>query len=70
MSCLKKVTYLEWGTEYDKWYILPVISISFNGVIDIEFRWLKILYSNNWSIITYKDEDEYAELIRYKNKIK
>ena len=70
LCLVKKVTYLEFHTEYDEWYLLPNISVSFNDGIDITFRWLKAYYSSFWSIVTYKDEDEYAEFIRNKNEKK
>jgi hypothetical protein len=70
MSFLKKTTFLEWGTEYDEWYIIPNITISFNGGVGINFHWFKICYSHFWKVVTIGEEDEYAEFIRNKNKNK
>ena len=70
MSFLKKVTFLEWGTEYDELYIIPNITISFNGGVGIDFHWLKIHYSHFWKVVTIGEEDEYSEFIRNKNKNK
>ena len=64
---IKKVTSLEFNNEYNEWYLLPTITISFNCGVDITFHWLKIYYSSYWSVVTFKDEDKYAEFIRYKN---
>lgn len=67
---IKKVTSLETNTEYDEWYLLPAIAISFNSGICITFYWLKMYYSSYWTVMTYKDEDDYVEFIQYKNNKK
>lgn len=64
---IKKVTSLEFNNEYNEWYLIPTISISFNSSLCITIYWFKIYYSNYWSVVTYKDEDDYAEFIRNKN---
>ena len=66
LCCIKKLTYLEFYNETDEWYIIPNISISFNNDIDITFRWLKLYYSSYWSVVTYKEENDYAAFIRHK----
>ena len=70
MSFLKKTTYLEWGSEYGEWHIIPNVTISFNGGIGIDFNWLKIHYSHFWKIVTIGEEEEYAEFIINKNRNK
>lgn len=64
---IKKVTNLEFRDTYDEWYIIPTISISFNNGIDIAFHWFKVYYASFWSVVTFEDENEYAEFIQYKN---
>lgn len=64
---VKKVTTLTNHNEYDSIYIIPTISISFNYGISIVFNWLTIYYGTDWSVVTFKDEDEYAEFIQYKH---
>lgn len=68
MSFLKKVTFLEWGSEYGEWHILPTITIAFNGGFSIDYHWLKIHYSHFWKIVTFKEENDYAEYIINKTK--
>lgn len=63
---IKKVTYLDFRTEYNEWYLIPTVSISFNSGCDISIKWFKFNYSSYWSVVTYKDEDDYAEFIQYK----
>lgn len=70
LCLIKKTTSLEFSTEYGEWYIIPTISISFNCGVDIALKWFKIYYSSYWQVITYKDEDEYAEFINNKNNNK
>ncbi len=64
---IKKVTTLSFHTEYNDWYLIPTISCSFNDGVDITFHWLKLYYSSFWSVVTFEDENEYAEFIQYKN---
>lgn len=52
---IKKSTYLEFSTEHGEWYIIPTISISFNGGVDIVLKWLKLYYSSYWSVVTFKE---------------
>lgn len=65
---VKKVTYLEFNNEYNEWYLIPSVSISFNQGVNITFYWFKIYYSSYWTIVTYKDEDDYAKFITSKIK--
>lgn len=70
MSFLKKVTYLDWYSEYGEWHIIPTVTISFNSGVGIDFHWLKIHYSHFWKVVTIGEENEYAEFIINKNKNK
>lgn len=70
LCLIKKVTSLEFHNEYNEWYLLPTVTISFNCGVSITFYWLKVYYSSGWTIVTYKDEDEYAEFIRSQNEKK
>ena len=62
MCLLRKSSYLEWGNEFNEWYILPSISISFSSGFTISFYWLKIQYSHTWKVVTYEEEDEWASV--------
>jgi len=70
MSFLKKVTFLEWGSEYGEWHILPTITIGFNGGFSIDYHWLKIHYSHFWKVVTFGEENDYAKYLINKNKNK
>ena len=65
MSLLRKSSYLYWGNEFNEWYIIPSVSISFNRGFSINFYWLKIQYCQTWRVITYEEEDEWAS-VHYK----
>ena len=65
MCLLRKSSYLEWGNEWNQWYILPAISIGFNNGFTFTFEWLKISYSHSWAVVTYEEEDEWAS-VHYK----
>lgn len=67
---VKKVTYLEFSNEYNELYLIPTVTIHFNQGIGITFYWFKIYYSSYWTIVKYKDEDEYVAFIEYKNNKK
>lgn len=70
MSFLKKVTFLEWGSEYGEWHILPTITIGFNGGFSIDYHWLKIHYSHFWKVVTIGEENDYTKYLINKNKNK
>ena len=70
MSFLKKVTFLEWGSEYDEWHILPTITIAFNSGFSIDYHWLKIHYSQFWKVVTNEEENDYTKYLINKNKDK
>jgi len=65
MCLLRKNTFIEWGNEFNEWYILPNIAINFTSGFSISFYWLKILYYHSWKVISYEEEDEWAS-IHYK----
>ena len=65
MCLLRKSSYLDWGNEFNEWYILPSISLSFTYGFSITFHWLKIYYSHTWKVVTYEEEDEWAS-VHYK----
>ena len=69
LCLLRKNIYLTWGNKFNEWYIIPNISIHFSGYLDITFNWLKIQYSNSWSVVTFEEEDEWAS-VRYNIKNK
>ena len=69
LCSFRKSTYLTWGNEFNEWYIIPNISIYFSDGFHITFNWLKIQYSNDWTVITYEEEDEWAS-VHYNTKIK
>ena len=58
----RKSTSLTWGNEFNEWYIIPNVSIYINKGFDISFNWLKIQYSNSWSVVTFEEEDEWASV--------
>ena len=62
MCLLRKSSYLEWGNEFNEWYILPSISINFSSGFTITFYWLKIQYCHTWKVVTYEEEDEWASV--------
>jgi len=62
MCLLRKSSYLDWGNEFNEWYILPSISINFSTGFTITFYWLKIQYCHTWRVITYEEEDEWASV--------
>ena len=65
MCLLRKSSYLEWGNEFNEWYIIPSISINFSCGFTISFYWLKIQYCHTWKVVTYEEEDEWAS-VHYK----
>lgn len=65
MCLLRKSSYLEWGNEFNEWYILPSINMNFTNGFSITFYWLKIEYSHTWEVVTYEEEDEWAS-VHYK----
>ena len=65
MCLLRKSTSLDWGNEFNEWYVLPAISLNFTYGFSITFHWLKICYSHSWRVITYEEEDEWAS-VHYK----
>ena len=69
MCLFRKSTSLDWGNEWNQWYILPAISINFTNGFTFTFEWLKISYSHTWAVVTYEEEDEWAA-VRYKLKDK
>lgn len=69
MTALRKSTSFDWGNEFNEWYIIPAITVSFNYGFSITIAWLKIYYSHTWRVITYEEEDEWAS-IHYKLKDK
>jgi len=62
MCLLEKTTFLEWGNEYNSWYIIPTVEFYFNSGITITFNWLKIQYSHNWAVVTFEEEDARAKV--------
>lgn len=62
MCLLRKSSYLEWGNEFNEWYVLPAISLNFTYGFSITFYWLKICYSHTWKVVTYEEEDEWASV--------
>lgn len=70
MTALKKITFLEWGSEYGEWHIVPTIVIAFNGGFSIDYHWLKIHYSQFWKVVTFGEENDYAKYLINKNKNK
>ena len=70
MCLLRKSTSLDWGNEFNEWYILPSISINFTQGVNINFYWLKIQYYHSWRVITYEEEDAWASVYYNINKKK
>ena len=61
MCFLQKATFLEWGNEYNSWYIIPNVEVYFNSGCSITFNWLKIQYSHSWKVVTFEEEDARAK---------
>lgn len=57
LCSLEKKTYLEYGNEYDYWYIIPSITFYYNIGFGITFQWLKINYGHFWKVLTFDEED-------------
>ena len=62
MCLLRKDSFLEWGDEFNDWYILPSITVNLNSYFTISFNWLKIHYQHSWKIVTYEEEDAMAQV--------
>lgn len=52
---INRTTYLDWGTEYDQWYIIPCISFYINNGFGISICWLKLCYNEDYDIITIEE---------------
>lgn len=69
LASICKTTYLYYNDVYDGNYIIPTISIQIDSEgLEITFKWLRIVYSHYWRIITNEEESIYTSAIINKNK--
>lgn len=69
LASICKTTYLYWNSVYDGIYIIPTISFQIDSKsLEITFKWLRIVYSHYWRIITDEEESMYISAITNKDK--
>lgn len=69
LASICKTTYLYYNDVYDGNYIIPTVSVQIDSEgLEITFKWLRIVYSHYWRIITNEEESMYTSAIINKNK--